>query len=288
MSFLAVGVRVLNAGIMVLVPLLGALAWIKRTKTNWRLFGIGVVVFIASQVLHIPFNIFGLSPFLERVGLDTSNGAANLVLISLALGLSAGLFEETARYLAYRYWLKDERPCREGVMLGLGHGGVESIIVGVLAFYALAQAFVLHGENLGDYVSLDQIGVAQAQLAAYWNMPWHTVLLGAVERVAALCFHVGASVIVLQALKRKNLAWLGMAILWHALLDAIAVFGVQTWGIYATEACVVAFGGLSLWFAFLLRDEPDEEISPAPLSVPEISLVDFEVKSDELDDSRYG
>lgn len=287
MPFLAVAVRFLNAGIMWLAPLLGALLWIKRTKASWRLFGIGAVTFIASQALHIPFNVFALSPFLVRIGLDVSGGVVALAIVSLALGLSTGLFEETARYLAYRYWLKGESSWREGVMLGLGHGGVESIIVGFVAFYALAQALVLRGENLGDYVSPGQIGVAQAQLAAYWNMPWHTALLGAVERVAALCFHVSASVIVLQAFRRKNLVWLGIAVIWHTLLDAIAVFGIQTWGIYATEACVAVFGGLSVWLVILLRDEASAGAGLEPLAVPEISRVDFEVTSDELDDSRY-
>ncbi len=288
MSILAIFVRALNAGIMLLLPLFVALAWTKRTKASWRLFGIGTAAFIASQVLHIPFNIFALSSLLELAGLDASESVGALAVIAIALGLSAGIFEETARYLVYRYWLKRESAWHEGIMLGLGHGGVESIIVGGLALYALAQVLVLRGENLGNYIPPDQIELAQAQLTAYWNMPWHTVLLGAVERLAALSFHIGASVIVLQALRRDNLIWLGIAIAWHALLDGIAVFGGQSWNICTTEACIVLLGGLSLWFAFLLREKASPQKDTEPLVTPEISRIDYMVTSKELDDSRFG
>ncbi len=288
MSTLAIFVRLLNGSIMLLAPLFLALAWTKRTKTGWRLFGIGATTFIASQVLHIPFNIFALSPLLERTGLDTSQGGGALAVVALALGLSAGIFEEIARYLVYRHWLKKERSWHEGIMLGLGHGGVESIIVGVLALYTLAQIIILRGENLAAQVPAEHIELAKAQIMAYWNMPWHTAILGAVERLAAMSFHIGASIFVLQSLRRDNLSWLGVAIAWHTLLDGIAVFGAQSWNIYITEAAIVVFGGLSLLFAFLLRDKASENESPKPLAVPEISRIDYVVTSDELDDSRFG
>ncbi|MEA2008309.1 MAG: YhfC family glutamic-type intramembrane protease [Chloroflexota bacterium] len=288
MSIFAIIIRLLNALIMLAVPVFGALIFVKQTKIGWRLFGIGAVTFLAAQLFHIPFNIFCLSPFLEWAGLELSEGGISLVIVSLVLGLSAGVFEETARYLVYRYWLKKEQSWAEGTLLGLGHGGVESMLVGVLAFYALAQAFVLRGGNLGDYVSPEQIELAQTQLTAYWNMPWHTVILGAVERLAAMSFHVGASVIVLQVFKRDNAVWLWVAIAWHTLLDGVVVFGAQSLGIYATEAFVVLFGALSLWFAFLLCDKENGENSAESLLTPEISRVDFEVTSNELDDSRYG
>ena len=288
MSVFAIIIRLLNAAIMLVAPVVVALIFVKRSKIGWRLFGIGVVTFLASQLLHIPFNSFCLSPFLDWTGLETSAGGVSLVLAALALGLSAGVFEETARYLVYRYWLKKEQSWADGVMFGLGHGGVESMIVGVLALYALAQVFVLRGENLRNYVPIEQIELAQAQIAAYWSMPWHEAILGSVERLAAMSFHVGASVMVLQALKRKNIAWLGAAIAWHALLDGVAVFSVQVLNIYGTEALVVLFGALSLFFAFLLRDRVEEEKEIETIQPPEILRVDFEVASHELDDSRYG
>ena len=55
-----------------------------------------------------------------------------------------------------------------------------------------------------------------------------------------------------------------------------------------TEAFVVLFGVLSLWFAFLLRGKVSEKEITKPLLVPKVPRVDFVVTSDELDDSRYG
>jgi uncharacterized membrane protein YhfC len=52
------------------------------------------------------------------------------MLIALP-SLTAGVFEETARYIAYRFLLK-EHNMENGLIYGVGHGGIESImLVGV-------------------------------------------------------------------------------------------------------------------------------------------------------------
>ena len=59
--------------------------------------------------------------------------------------------------------------------------------------------------------------------------------------------------LVLQVFRRKNSLWLVAAILWHAAVDAVAVFAVGTWGPYWTEAIVGAFAVASLIIIFALR-----------------------------------
>ena len=69
------------------------------------------------------------------------------IIYAVFLGLSAGVFEETARYLTYRFWAKDARSWSRGLMLGAGHGGSEAILVGALAavnFVALLAACLLY------------------------------------------------------------------------------------------------------------------------------------------------
>ena len=107
----------INYALMILIPIVVAILIRRCTGAPWRLFFIGAVTFIASQVLHIPFNFV-----VQRSGLLPSDTTlmTNLLLYAAFLGLSAGVFEETARYLTYRFWAKDSRSWSRGLMLGSG------------------------------------------------------------------------------------------------------------------------------------------------------------------------
>ena len=91
-------VRSLNALLMIALPLVLGVYLYRRLGAEWRIFAIGVVTFVASQVIHIPFNIWVLNPLIDHLGLD-KEVPVQLALIALLIGLSAGFFEEIARYL---------------------------------------------------------------------------------------------------------------------------------------------------------------------------------------------
>jgi uncharacterized membrane protein YhfC len=190
------------------------------------------------------------------------------------LGLSAGLLEESARYLVLRYWLRRDRSWRAALMFGAGHGGVESFLLGVLAALGAISVFVLRNVDpvqLG--VPPDRLPTLQAQLDTAWNVPPWYPLLGAFERVLAIATHLFLSVLVMQAFLRRNLLWLTAAILWHTLFDALAVYAVATWGIVRTEAIIAvpAVLGLVLMFALRGPEPPEaESVSSEPI-VPEKS-----------------
>lgn len=263
-------VRLLNAALMIAMPL-GLGVWLARAlRVGWRPFLIGSATFLGSQVLHIPFNAWVLSPLLEGLGITQPWEVWGLIAAAAALGLSAGVFEEMARYLVLKRWLRDTRTWGEAVMFGAGHGGVEAAALGVVALVALFQAIAYRGADLSSLVPPDRLGAAQAQVNAYWAAPPSLALLGAVERAIALCVQVSLAVVVLQAVTRRNRAWLGLAIGWHALVDASAVAVVGSWGPYRTEAMLAVMAALSLIVLFKLRvlDAPAESVPPLPAAKP--------------------
>lgn len=281
-------VRVLNAGLMIAMPIGLGVYLVKRFGVAWRLFGMGAAVFVGSQVLHIPFNQWALVPLIDRVGLSGEQIGFRLLLVAFLYGLSAGVFEEVARFLTYRFWAKDARSWKSGLMFGAGHGGIEAILLGCLALYALIQVLVLRGVDLESVLPPEQIELAASQIEAYWATPWYLSLMGAVERVGAILFHLSASILVLQAFTCKNILWLFAAILWHTLIDAFAVYSVQTWGILPTEAGVIVFGVVSLIIVWLLRDQAgDEDQVNFPPQPPQTESDPSLISSDNLEDSRY-
>lgn len=282
-------VRGLNALLMICLPLaLGALL-AKRWILSWGLFGIGAATFVASQVLHLPFNSLVLNRALVALGWSNPASLEKLAGGAILAGLSAGFFEEGARYLTYRFWAKEARSWGEGLMLGAGHGGIEAVLLGLLAGYALFQALALRGSNLAAMVPADQLQLAQTQLQAYWELPWYGALLGAVERLFAICLHLSLSVMVLQCFARRQHGWLALAIGWHAVVDTVAVAASLRLGVYWAEALVGLMALASVGIVLALREKA-AALQPAPASpVPPVrwGQMDVPVTTEQLDDSRF-
>jgi uncharacterized membrane protein YhfC len=286
-------VRVLNGLLMVAVPLALGVFLTRRFRMGWRLFLVGSATFIASQVVHIPFNSRLLAPALGAAGLAQATQGLPLILLALAYGLSAGVFEEGARFLAYRFWIKDARSWKQGLIFGAGHGGAEAIILGALALYAFFQLSALRSVDLATVLPAEQVEAGRAQVEAYWAAPWYLALAGAVERVLALCVQTSLAVLVLQAFVRRNGIWLAGAIAWHAVVDALAVVGVvRGWSVYAIEGVVAVTAVLSVAAIFLLKPKESEPSAvppagpaPRPIDRSEEPLTD--VPRERLDDSRF-
>jgi uncharacterized membrane protein YhfC len=239
-----------QAPLMILVPFF--LIYLGRKKLDARLAtaAAGAGTFIASQVVHLPFNyVSGL------LGGRPPLGTLPLIPLCIAVGLSAGVCEEVARFIVMRFALKKDRAWKDGVMFGIGHGGVESAIFGGLALLGLVNVLLtpLSAE------AMKTPGVKE-QLATYWATvtPMASILAG-VERLGAMSFHIGASVLVMRAVTRKNPAYLLLAIALHALLDGASV-GMQIKGVggIPLEGVGLAFGAAMIGLTFALRERPGE------------------------------
>jgi uncharacterized membrane protein YhfC len=217
------------------------------------LVGWGALTFIASQVVHIPI-LYGLDYVIKQAFPSFPKEWA-LPFNAVFLGLLAGLCEEIARYVVYRRFVPTARTWKQALVFGTGHGGIEAIIFGVIACLTVAQMVALRGTDLSTLgIPAEQVPLVQQQLDTFWASPWYAGLLGALERVFAICFHISASVLVLQTFTRKNIAWLWLAVLWHAIVDGAAVIAVGTVGIYWTEAIIGVGALISLAIIFALRD----------------------------------
>ena len=232
----------LNALLMIAMPIVFATIVARRWRAPWRLFGIGVITFIGSQVVHLPLNA-GLTVLFKSIITDPTPQPWHLPFNAIVLGLTAGLCEESARYLGYRYLAPRARAFRDALLLGAGHGGIEAILLGVYVAYMFLQMVALQQTGT-DSLGLDepQLRTLQQQMTAYWSAPAYLTILGAVERLFALTVHVGLSVVVLQVFVRKQWRWLWLAIGYHAASDATTVWLVQVgWPAPAIEGIVGLF-----------------------------------------------
>jgi len=209
--------------IIVLLPFVLAAFLRRRRPVPWLYFIVGVLTFAGAQIIHLLLN-----EFLARTGIlpqELPEGAA-LAATAIILGLTAGLTEELGRTVGYRLVPKARR-YRDGLMMGLGHGGLEVIFAGVLLAAGISALWNLdstslipQGATAGDFAALEQQLdlIDQTPLIAFVPL---------VERLIALGAQVTLSVIVLTAFTKRQWLYVLGAILYHAALDATAVLSTQ-------------------------------------------------------------
>ena len=278
---------------MVTIPVVLGIFLSRRFNLGWRLWWIGGATFILSQVGHIPFNILVGQLFNTGV-LPAPPQQYALLFQSVFLGLSAGFWEEGARYAAYRWWAKDARSWSRGLMMGAGHGGIEAIVLGILVLITYYAMIAIRNMDLSTSVPAEQLELAQFQVTAYWSAAWYATLLGALERAFSVTVQLALSILVLQVFTRSRLFWLWIAIGWHALVDAVAVYSAAILGMYITELIIAVFALISLAVIFLLR-QPEPELSvepePIPVQAPDSTVllgqVSHIVTDDKLSESRF-
>lgn len=235
-----------------------ALPWVvavllaRRYGARWRWWFAGAGVFLVFQVLtRIPVMVVVQS--LPPVRQVLERPLYGWTFLGLA-ALTAGLFEEGGRWLAFRYLVRPgERHWTTGVMLGAGHGGLEVLGVGLLQLAALVNYLVL---TLWPPEMLAAFGapVDQAR-AAFASLQGWEPLLGAWERLAALAIQIALSVLVLQAFLR-GARWWWLALLVHTAVDFTSVgllkLTAQPWGqpvaMLATEGLVTLYAVLALGY----------------------------------------
>jgi uncharacterized membrane protein YhfC len=279
--------RILNTLLMVGIPCLLAVILIRRGNDGFRPIGVGVAAFVLSQVGHIPFNQFVLLPALEGWGVGLTQSGWKLLVMGVAVGFSAGIFEETARYLSFRFWLNKEPNTLLPIKYGVGHGGIEAFLLGILTLYALIQVLTLGGEGSLDSFSSEQADLIRAQILAYWDVRWQHLLLGAWERVSAMVFHIGASLMVYKSVRKKKPSWLAIAVLGHTLLNAFAVISSQKMDFVLVESVLFIFSLGWLFWAWSLREREVEELMPELPLPGEMRLQTQRITAEQLEESRY-
>lgn len=249
----------------ILYPLALGLFARRRLGVSWRYFGYGALIFVLFQLIsRVPLTLFIQSLIAPQ--LQASRAALiGWIVIS---ALTAGLFEELGRYIGYRWLMKrEEKTWDKGVMYGLGHGGIESmlLVAGLLAI-TLIQVLALARTDLSTLpLTPEQRALAQQQLAAIAAQPDWAPLLGAWERLWAIPLHVALSLVVLQVFRRGSIRWLWLAILAHAAVDLVAAGAAPILALsgmaalLVPEAIVTVVGLISLWAIWALRDQPPDE-----------------------------
>jgi uncharacterized membrane protein YhfC len=174
----------------------------------------------------------------------------------------------------YRIFMgKEEKTWSKGVMYGIGHGGLESIVlVGLLSSaLSLINILVIQSLDITKLPAAQQVTLHD-QFATLAAQPAWLPLLGGYERLCAIAFHIAMAIVVLQVFRRGRIRWLWYAVGLHFLFDFGAValatgLPKLTTGLSSimvaliVEGWATLFAVFSLWLIFALRDDDSAPLS---------------------------
>lgn len=240
------------AAVLFLLPLGLLIVWGVQKKISLVPLLAGFLSFFVSQPLTrmILLSILGQVPAFQQFANE------NFILYAVVIGgLTAGLFEETARLVGANL-LKKHRSWKDACSFGWGHGFCEVfLITGMSQINNLIFAVML---NSG--VSAEMLGLPAETLAAVAQqltaVPAWMFGVSVVERVFAVIYHLSATILIFWGVNhgKRLFAW-GVAVGCHTLFNALAVLVSGYLGMIASEVAIGVMAVVMLVLVLRLRKD---------------------------------
>jgi len=269
--FITILFMILNALLCVLIPVGIGIYLNKKYQLKWSLFFIGAGTFIVFAL--ILEQIFHSIIYASSFGTILDN---NIWILALYGGLAAGGFEETGRFVAFKLIIKKNPDPKTSLMVGIGHGGIEAIIL--VALTMLSNAIVSIMINTGslaiyvtDTATLNQIYDSMQPLVDINPL---MMLLSLWERIYAMTFHLSMSVLVYKAIKERKRRYFILALVAHAAFDFLVVILANNINVVLTTAIMTILTAGIAYFVYIKLKEminkfKQEQLVP-PLEEPSV------------------
>lgn len=192
-------------------------------------------MFIVFQgVLRIP-----ALTYIQNQPWYSSYALQHSALTAIFIAVSAGLFETVARYVGLKFLLKNKLNRINGVAYGIGHGGIEAILIVGLSYAA----------NIVYSILINTGQVSSAILPQLISTSPALFLTAGIERVFAMMFHIAAALLVAYGILYHKKIYIFASFLFHSILDCGAVLLQENLvEIWIIELWVALIGLISLIF----------------------------------------
>lgn len=199
------------------IPIASLIYFVKK-KSGVKLYFIGCTVFFISQIIiRIPL----INLIMDKSDSAKIFASLNPILYILIISFTAGLFEETGRFIGFKFLKKDKLEFKDAIAFGFGHGCIEAILfVGItniinLLLYLFSQGLI-SGEMFLGFTK-------EAAINSFDGVSTYIILSSGIERIFAMTFHIIASIIVLYSIKTGKKLYLLLAMAIHTLFNFIPI-----------------------------------------------------------------
>jgi uncharacterized membrane protein YhfC len=141
----------------------------------------------------------------------------------------AGIFEETARFIAFKILKRKSKDLRyhgigSGFAYGIGHGGIESaLLAGASMVLAIVGSILVNTGNIevitGRFEG-EALAAIESQIEALLSSAPYMFLVSSLERIMAIVVQLSLSILVFHSVFSAGKIWFyPLAILLHAIID---------------------------------------------------------------------
>ena len=191
----------------------------KKVVSAWFLGAAGF--FVMQIIIRVPIlNGLSVMPGFQSFAIE------HYVMYVLLLGFTAGLFEVVGR-LAVAKIMSKELTYRRGFAAGLGHGGIEAIVlIGMTYINNLAYATMINGGTFDATVAQAaatgvDVSSLYAAKEALISTPAYLFGLAGYERLLTMICHVALTLLVCYFVtKKQTVKGVLISLVLHTILDS--------------------------------------------------------------------
>lgn len=232
-----------------LFPVVLLLVLCLKKKVAVKPMFLGAAAFFVSQLcLRIPIlQVLGAQSWFKAFALNT-------IPYIIMLSVTAGLFEESARYLGAGVFLKNNRRFSDALSFGLGHGFCEVILLtGMTQINNIIYATMINNGTFQTFSARLPAEQAQQVLSAMVAVKPDAVYLGVLERVFAVTFHVFASILIFKGVNEHKIRYYFLAIAAHSVFNIGGVMLSKYVNMWAGEGFMLVFAAVALFLIFKMK-----------------------------------
>lgn len=164
---------------------------------------------------------------------------SNLLFYGIYAALMAAVFEETARFLAFKFLMKNNVNEENAFAYGVGHGGMEAIMVtGAVMINDISISLAINQGSMNElFETLDE--TAKSNLSALWTESPFLFLTGGIERIAAVAIQIALSLLVYKMFETGKKDFFILALVCHFAVDFLTVMVSAYCPVWAVEIIIL-------------------------------------------------
>lgn len=219
-SSVSIAGMIFSGAIALLLPIILGFVLYRHKRYRLSFLFAGAAAFFFSQFIVRSMLLSALikTPFHEEM-------ANNFMYLFIIGALSAGIFEEGARYIGFSALKKKAPAWQDAVAFGIGHGGIEAIGgVGLSQINNIITSVMI---NTGMYESImaPTLGdKAESIKAVYLETDPVLFFVSGLERMFIMPVHIFLSVLVCLAVIKKKPLLVLLSVLLHTAVNTPAIF----------------------------------------------------------------
>ena len=232
----------------ILLPIVSVIYFKKKEKFSMKPVFIGILGFFLFAMV--------LEQILHSIVISTKIIKLNTITFAIYGALAAGVFEEVGRFVMFKFLLKNNRKWKDGLGYGLGHAGIETILIGAFSYLnALIMSFAINSGKINELLKTQDATTVETIKNSLINTSLIATSMGVFERIFAFIIQIALTFIVLYAIRERKNIYLLVAILIHALIDfAPALYQMKfITNLYLIEGMVFIFAVIG--FIFIMKSK---------------------------------